>query len=605
MEILGHSFIVGNNLGYYAFLSFIFLLILYLLRPKPYKKVIPSLIFLETQKKEASMVSFFMKFVKDYMIFFQIMILLFLCLGVLNITTDMDIKKVDKDVIIVIDASASSQAKYDGKELLDIYKDIAKKKLGITNSIILVKNSPLLLVKETNPFAASGYISSIKATDSLSNIWDAMILAGDVTEAKQGSIIVLSDFADTNGKDIATAKKLLEAKGFKVDLINPKEKPIDNVGIIRFSVENRIATVEMKNFNSEEKEIRIINLDKTIKIRPYSVEQFLVEIKEESNKIEIETKDDFKKDDYINILIPKGMDSDIMYISNRKESYVFSALDSMKNVKIKKAEPPIVPSTNAKLFVLDNVDYSIILPGTIDNIRSQVYSGSSLIIAAQDKLISEKLGDLIPVELGELINQETEIGNPGNIEKLKDVNFGLSTRYYAAALKNNSGIVIANANDKEKSPIIVLSKYGQGNIVYYGIFDSSNQFKLSPQYPLFWINILNTIMSKKDYKDVNLNIGNILYSDQITDPDGVKVDKYIVADKIGIYKIKDSEVSVNLLNMDESDVNKAASITSRSDAPLSEEQKTRQSVNMLPIITMIIILFVLVELFFMKRRGDL
>jgi len=141
MNLLGYNVVVTQNFGWYSFLSLLALLILYLVKPKPFRKIIPSLIFLESSKKKANMTSFFKRFVRDWLFLLQLFLIAFLCLAALGLTTDIFIRKIDKDVVFVIDVSASSQAKLDGKKLIDLYKDIARDKLGVTNSVVLIKNT--------------------------------------------------------------------------------------------------------------------------------------------------------------------------------------------------------------------------------------------------------------------------------------------------------------------------------------------------------------------------------------------------------------------------------------------------------------------------------
>ena len=52
MNIFGIPLTVTNAIGFYSFISIIFLVFLYLMKPKPFKKIIPSIIFLESNKKK-------------------------------------------------------------------------------------------------------------------------------------------------------------------------------------------------------------------------------------------------------------------------------------------------------------------------------------------------------------------------------------------------------------------------------------------------------------------------------------------------------------------------------------------------------------------------
>ncbi len=600
MELFNYTFNINNKIGLYSFLSFIVLLILYFMRPKPFKKVIPSLIFLESGRKQLTMTAFFRKFVKDWIIIVQMFLLLVLCLATLNLSTNIYFRQISKDVVFIIDASASSKAIDNNKLLFDKYKAIARKKIGIRNTIILIKNTPEILAKQTNPANALRILSTIKPSDSLSNIWDAMMVASDIS-LPSSKVIVLSDFIDSSNKDLSTAKRILEAKGLTVELINPKQNDLTNIGIIKYTINGNNAIIDVKNFDPVERSFEIQNKE-VIRILPFGVEQFSVVLEEGINEIEIKTKDDFSIDNKINIIIPKVSDTEVLFITNKKNTFLRSAFESIKSLKIKKQEPPIVSVGNQKLIVLDNVNYNSLLPGTLDEIKDKVKKGSSLIITAQDNIGKEMLKDFLPVEINQESDVSVEIMNTGSIKKFKEYDFGLSSRYFIAKLSNNNSIIIAEASDKDRSPVIVLTKYGQGNVLFYGIFDEYNPFRLNTQYPLFWINMIELLAQKDSVKDVNLKINDIIYGEQIKDPSGKSVNEYTLTDKTGIYKLRNKQIAVNLLNNIESDINRQIKLSKETNY---SENKSRQTLDLTPILIMLAIIISFLEIYFLKKRGDI
>ena len=192
MEIFGYVLNIGNMWGAYSFLFLLVLLALYFMRPKPFKKVIPSLIFLEAGEQRLNMSNLFRRFIKDWLIILQFLLIVILCLASLDITTEMLMNKMNKEVVFVIDASASSQAKLNNDMVFNLYKSMAKKRIGAINSIVLVKNSPQILARQTNPVNAFAIINSLKPSDSLSNIWDAMMVSADLA-GPRSNIIIFSD----------------------------------------------------------------------------------------------------------------------------------------------------------------------------------------------------------------------------------------------------------------------------------------------------------------------------------------------------------------------------------------------------------------------------
>ena len=183
---------------------------------------------------------------------------------------------------------------------MDTYVDIAQKNIGVRNTVILIKNTPEVLATNTNPLNTLRIFATIKPTDSLSNIWDAMMLSSQIS---QGKIIVLSDFSDTNSKDINTAKQLLEAKGFEVELINPKTNKIPNVGIINYRLSGEKTIIDIKNYNDYDTTVEIN--DDSLKLRPNSVEQIKIDLNPGLNTIQLKAEDNFDVDNTLYINIPE------------------------------------------------------------------------------------------------------------------------------------------------------------------------------------------------------------------------------------------------------------------------------------------------------------
>ena len=76
-------FQITNMIGLVSFSAVLILIFFYLMRPKPFKRVIPSLIFLESSNKKKNMASFFKRFVKDWIFLLQLFIII---LHILDIT---------------------------------------------------------------------------------------------------------------------------------------------------------------------------------------------------------------------------------------------------------------------------------------------------------------------------------------------------------------------------------------------------------------------------------------------------------------------------------------------------------------------------------------
>jgi hypothetical protein len=419
-----------------------------------------------------------------------------------------------------------------------------------------------------------------------------MMLASQFSD----NIIVISDFIDTNSKDIGTAKQVLEAKGAKVTLINPRTEKIKNVGLVKYIIKENKAEIEAKNFDDLPVQVTVKNTGEKLDLGAFETKTFSVDIDYGENRIEI-SDDDFSPDNTLHIVIPSQNKVSAIFVSGRKNN-LYHALSSIKGIELKTAEPPIVPIEDERLIILSDLDYEKLLPGTMEKIQQKVKNGASLIITAQKGFDSDDFLDLLPVITQEK-KEEITIQN-NEIEKFRNFGFGLSSSYLKSTLTNNKSIVIASYFDG--SPAIVYQRYGQGSVLYYGIIDDENSFKLSTQYPLFWISALDLMLGRQSIKDVNLQIGDMIYGETIKTPSGIRKKIFTLADETGVYETTERKIAVNLINPVESNVNSPIKI----EAENSFEKKfTKQNISLLPLFVILAVLLLLLEIIIMKRRGDM
>src|SRR5574337_666399 len=102
----------ANQAGLYALLSIIPLIIIYLLRPRPLKVKIPSLMFLMDIERKKRL-NIFRKFLKDPLFLIQLFVLTLVSLAVAAPFIMANEEAGGGHTVIILDASASMQA--DGK----------------------------------------------------------------------------------------------------------------------------------------------------------------------------------------------------------------------------------------------------------------------------------------------------------------------------------------------------------------------------------------------------------------------------------------------------------------------------------------------------------
>ncbi len=226
----------GNALGLYALLGLIPLIILYLIKPKPQNRTIPSLMFLIKENQKANRFSFLRKFIQNLLFFIQLLIILGLVLALATPYIKSPYDVTSEHTIIILDVSGSMQTKSDGKTRFENAIDEAKKVLSRENTIILAENTPLVILEQEDKELALDIFAKLSPKATSANLGDAMIIARGILEGKTGRVVVISDFATVEGPDLLAVEKTMTSKEINVDFIDVSKKA-KNIGIIGLEID--------------------------------------------------------------------------------------------------------------------------------------------------------------------------------------------------------------------------------------------------------------------------------------------------------------------------------------------------------------------------------
>jgi len=584
---------IVNTLGLYAFLSLIPLIIIYLRKPKPIEKIIPSLMFLIKNQKDAKKHSFFQKLIRNLVFLLQLLALSLMAFSIASpyITTSKTVTS--QNTIIIIDASASSQTIDNSKTRFENSLDIAKDYLQGKISMIIASDTSEIILEDETKNQALSLIQAIEPKDTKTNLESALYEAESLLGDKKGRVIVISDFIVQDINELLKAKRILLSKGIDVKFISTWNKA-KNIGIIDLNVNKYNTVAYVKNFNDNDAEIITALVKdgnvletKSKKITADSIEIFNFETPTGISEVTINSDDDFKLDNTAYISAPLKKQIDVLLITNAKTSYLMKALQSSKDVNLKITEPPIVQGIDSsEIIIINDINRNLILPGTIEEISREVENGKSVIITAQDDINQMGISWLLPVKLNEKGNNTkvcVKLINKFTKQFEDNKCFTTLARYFKATPKNNT-ISIIKADDS--SPLVVLEKRGEGNIIYYGIIDEESDFKTQTSYPIFWNDLLNFLAETGDINDYNF-----------------RIDEKLSINKAGIYD-NGNKIAVNLLDEDESDIARETMSFDNDEfvSGISQENVVL-NFNIYLIIFAIIIMFF--EIFYIKVRGDL
>jgi len=601
---LGPLFI-DNPIWLYGLLSLIPLIILYLIKPKPKTMEIPSLMFFMQTSGHRKLTSFLKNFIRDLLFLIQFLLLLFLASSLASPYTKYSSDITAANTVLVIDASASSQTLENGQTRFQMAIDRAQTLLGARNTIILAQDAPLIALQDEDSTDAAEFLRGLRPRDAGSNLGDAILLAGELLQGKEGRVIVLSDFIHTQGMSPAVAKGALSAKGITTDFISLTGDKRSNIGFSDMVPDDTSTIFHITNYDDEERTVTFTGpgIEKRIALPPHATEPVVVTTPPGTNKFELATNDHLKTDDVAYLSAPEKKTIKVMLITNNASIFLKNALISSDLIQLTTSVPPIVSQEPHDVYIIDNINPRDILPGTFEDLARKAEQGATVIINAQQASDAIDYRGLLPVTItgrGTLtplfVQQITQF--------TRDIDFGKADSHFNAKPKESTTSIITGI---ENATILALQNKGTGKVIYYGILEKNADFKISPYYPIFWQELLKHVTDRKDVRSLNLKIGTPLVFDkeqEIKTPVGKIRTGHLIAEHQGIYELADRKLAVNLLNPRESAINPVEqtgeTITGYELRPVTETKKF--PLELVLLISALALTFL--EILYVKRRGD-
>ena len=598
---------IGSSAGLWALLFLVPLILIYLIRPKPKQMTIPSLMFFMKSAGATKLTSFLRQFLRDWLFLLQFLIVFLLASTIAQPYVNYFHDITSENTVIVIDVSASSQTKEDGKTRFDTAVDKARALLGSKNTIILAKDVAQIGVQDVDVADTIEYLNSLRPKDTASRIGDAVILGGEVLAGREGRVIVLSDFINTAGQDAHIAKAVVETRGITVDFINTATGDHrSNIGIVDLLVEPTTTTVYVKNYEPSQQKVKVAigNGAKDLTLAAHSIETFSIITPPGTTKIQLNVQDDFTVDNTVYVSSPGEARTKALLIANNASIFLRNALLASGEIELTVAEPPIIPKDKFDVYIIHNVAKGSILPGTFEDLGRRVEEGASVIVAAQEDTDKMDYKGLSPIDIGGRAE-----GGFITVEQLnrftKNIEFG-AVDYYFSTTPKESALTVLSVNGK---PLVAVGRRGTGKIAYYGILEKASDFPYSPGYPVFWTEFMRFVTDQQDVRNLNFRTGDTMILDamqRIETPTKVLKKSALIFEEAGIYKFEDGRtLAVNLLNERESDINANTSMGAKStEFELTPVKEKREFDFELPFVMLgLIILFI--ELLYVKLCGTI
>lgn len=603
----------------YAFILLVPFILLYLIKPKPRFQMIPTLMFLFRDLGSARKTNFLRRLITNLLFIIQLLLMLSILLAIAKPYVNVTKESLFKNTVIVLDVSSSMKTELDSGTRFEKAVSMAKDSLGGINTLILAKKTPEAVLIDESASKTKEYLNDLKPTDNPTNLYGAISAAGSYAKS-DARIIVISDFIDTEtDTDLNTIKKTLEAQGTKVDFVRVFSV-VPNIGIVDLSVTDIKTSAVIRNYNPEPVEIKlkVNNVEESLKIGAGSKELFTFTTPPGTSKLELklgEAADEFEADNVAYVSAPSDTEKKVLFITNNNayaRTYLFNALDVMKNVKIDVAIPPKIPNLGSyDIVIFKDVNPNLILPGTFKGVKKEVEeSGKAAIIASQSDTLSVDYQGLVPLQIKGITTEVTNIMPVGGESLTANVEFGITKKYFDVAQVEGQQAVLIAASDN-RTPIITFSSMGGGKVLFYGILDEDKEaetfFGKSPGYFVFWKRTVDFMTNTPSIKNLNFRTGSLLSfaeEQRIDTPAGRITTKDLSLDNAGMYTLKDRTIAINLANEKESDVSKEDALSAQGVSQSSERFKEKTPFELEYFFIWAALILLLLELLYVKMRGD-
>ncbi|MDI9395682.1 MAG: VWA domain-containing protein [Euryarchaeota archaeon] len=614
-----------------ALLSVIPLIIIYLLRPKPAVLSIPSLMFvLKLDRERKRVYASLTKIVRDPLFLIQLLMLILLSIGAAGYYYTSKEPLSGEHTVLVLDTSASMNVDSRFEDAVKIAGGYVSKK----NSIILASNTPRLALEGGSASAAEDIFNKVKPGAGTADLSAAITTGMRLLSKEGGRIIVISDFTNWVGDDPVASKNLAESYRLEVYFVKVG-KPAENIGIINGWVEAMDGkygyTGVVKNYMSKSKTVKITtgrgSSDNssnpfTLDLPADSTKQFtLADLGPGITTVNLNVDDDLDVDNKAYISIPDTSGQHILYVTDDGKLPSKTALSLIPNIdlEIRKTVPSSLD--NYTLVVLAQKENTI-ASGTVDIIESYVRKGGNAVFIVSEALSPEKtelnLVKLLPVkpigieeEKNGLEIKKTLKNSVTEVVKFDEI----SVRKYMNATERTGSTTLAAT--KNGIPLLSYWQVGKGTIFYIGLSDELgdgtwNNFHNLPEYPVFWIKLVEWLGGIGDISEYNLETGTLTSlskTEEIRTPTKTMTANSLLYDEVGIYEVSGKRIAVNLYDDRESnttvDASELIKRAVKNDEPRVRSDTYTAKNDITNYLIGVMFLLMLLEILIVRGRGEL
>lgn len=615
-----------------ALLSVIPLIVIYMLRPKPKVLSIPSLMFvLKLERERKRVYASLTKIVQDPLFLVQLLMLILLSIAAAGYYYTSQEPLSGEHTVLVLDTSASMQVESRFADAVGIADGYVSKK----NSIILASDTPLLALESGGASAAKDILNQVKPGAGTADLSAAITTGMRLLSREGGRIIVVSDFTNSKGDDPVASKSLAESYGIKVNFVKVG-KPADNIGIINGWIEatdgNYGYTGVIKNYRDHNESVEVdtgraasgnSSTSFSLDVPAGGTNQFtLGNLGPGITTVRLNVKDSLPVDNQAYISIPDASEQRILYVTDNGKLPSKTALSLLPNSNLSVLKSVPSDLENYTLVVLAEKETPI-ANDSVGRIENYVRNGGNAVFIASGALTPEKtevnLIKILPVKPLEVANEENglEVKEVQQSSITRDIKIDeISVRKYLNATERTGSTTLVAL--KNGVPLLSYWQVGKGTVFYMGLNDEFgnetwNNFHNLPEYPVFWIKLVQWVGGTGDISEYNLKTGTLTSlskTEEIRTPSKTFTSNRVIFDEAGIYEISGKKIAANLYSdresnatVDASELIQRAVVEDKSKLVRADSYTAKKDIT--NYLIGIMFLLILLELLIVRQRGEL
>jgi hypothetical protein len=574
-------------------------ILLYLVRPDPSRVQLPTFRFLRERERQRSTTPLVERVSRSLLLLIQLVALVMLAVSLATPYVPVAEKAVIEETVIVVDTSASMATTDGDRRRFDRAVEAATEAVTDTTSVVTTDGGGEVVLRRGPPVAAEETVAGLSVTDTPGDLRSAIAQAQTLAD-EDVRIVVLSDFAgEAWTETVATTR----ARGVRVELRQFDGGGAGNAGFVDRRFSETEVTLSVKNFGDDTvtRTVALGDASREVKLDAGEVSSVTFPVPAGGGEATLSPGDEFPTDDAVAVAAPADPTVDVLVLTNDENEFLTTALDVARRVDVTVDRPPTTVEDGYDVIIYSNVDLDSLLPGNVAAGQDVIADGGGVAVQAQSDL--PEYGDLLLVEPTGTATDAT-VGETTESGLTRGVNFQPPEEYVTGSLREGQTLVSLG----DGSPLLATAERSNGRLLYYGYIEERSSFKFNYQYPVFWKRAVFFLADRQPLAALNHETGETVTFDagDVDGPAGTVTGPTVRLRDAGFYRSGGRRHGAALLDESESTVD--VEPLAERDGPTGNVTRTDERTvprRLTEYATLAALLVVLVEVGYLRRRGDL